>query len=238
MRGDLTQAKPRPASRDTRIAEPRPASTSRPQIIVTLHFLYRRSCTEYVCGRQGLKVGMLPVSFSRTLTRYTPAAHCGRHAGQWPTREECASPAHSKPLSRTTCHGAASAAAIPAIDSPPARHLAVQQALLQLSWRRPPCSTKIVVKSSLPRVLMVRPPFPVDNSPLCTIQVQQIVTSSGLNRWRSAGPIREVRRMDRMSFWLASSRWRGWQWPAEHPQQPRVCHIGHGSIPSEENDQY
>ena len=99
-------------------------------------------------------------------------------------------------------------------------------------------NTNKVAQSSLPRVLMVRPPFPVDNSPLCTIQVQQIVTSSGLNRWRSAGPIREVRRMDRMSFWLASSRWRGWQWPAEHPQQPRVCHIGHGSIPSEENDQY
>ena len=128
MRGDLTQAKPRPASRDTRIAEPRPASTSRPQIVVTLRFLYRRSCTEYVCGRQGLKVGMLPVSFSRTLTRYTPAAHCGRHAGQWPTREECASAAHSTALSRTTSHGAASAAAISAIDSPPARHLAAQQA--------------------------------------------------------------------------------------------------------------
>ena len=60
------------------------------------------------------------------------------------------------------------------------------------SRRRPPCSTKIVAKSSLPRVLMVQPPFPVDNSPLCTIQVQQIVTRSGLNRWRSAGPIREV----------------------------------------------
>ena len=87
-------------------------------------------------------------------------------------------------------------------------------------------------------MLMVQPPFPVDNSPLCTIQVQQIVTSSGLKRWRSAGPIREVRRMDRMSFWLASSRWRGWQWPAEHPQQPRVCHIGHGSIPSKKNDPY
>ena len=64
----------------------------------------------------------------RTLTRYTPAAHCGRHAGQWPTREECASAAHSKPLSRTTCHGAASAAAIPAIGSPPAQHLAVEEA--------------------------------------------------------------------------------------------------------------
>ena len=87
-------------------------------------------------------------------------------------------------------------------------------------------------------MLMVQPPFPVDNSPICTIQVQQIVTSWGLNRWRSAGPMREVRRMDRMSFWLASSRWRGWQCPAEHPHQPRVCHIGHGSIPSEENDPY
>ena len=85
---------------------------------------------------------------------------------------------------------------------------------------------------------MVQPPFSVDNSPPCIIQVQPIVTSSGLNRWRSAGPMREVRRMARMSFWLASSRWRGWQWPAEHPQQPRVCHIGHGSIPSKENDPY
>ena len=100
-----------------------------------------------------------------------------RDAGQWPTREECASAAHSKPLSRTTCHGAASAAAIPAIGSPPARHLAVQQALLQLSWRRPPCSTKRVAQSSLPRVLMVQPPFPVDSPPPCTIQVQQIVTN-------------------------------------------------------------
>ena len=125
-------------------------------------------------------------------------------------------------------YGVASAAAIPAICSPPARHLAVQQALLQLSWRRPPCSMNKVAQSSLPRVLMVQPPFPVDNSPPCTIQVQQIVTSSGLKRWRSAGPIREVRRMDRMSFWLASSRWRGWQWSFEHPQQPRVSHIGLG----------
>ena len=113
----------------------------------------------------------------RTLARYTPAAHCGRHAGQWPTRKECASAAHSKPLSRTTCHGAASAAAIPAIGSPPARHLAVQQALLQLSRRRPPCSMNKVAQSSLPRVLMVQQPFPVDNSPPCTIQVQQIVTN-------------------------------------------------------------
>jgi len=133
---------------------------------------------------------------------------------------------HSTPLSRTTCHGAASAAAIPTIGSPPARHLAVQQALLQLSRRRPPCSTNKVAQSSLPRVLMVQPPFPVDSPPLCTIHVQQIVTSSGLNRWRSAGPMREVRRMNRMSFWLASSHWRGWQWSYEYPQQPRACHIG------------
>ena len=81
---------------------------------------------------------------------------------------------------------------------------------------------------------MVQSPFPIDNPPLCTIQVQQIVTSSGLNRWRSAGPMREVRRMARMSFWLASSRWRGWRRPAEHPQQPRVCHIGHGFHPEQE----
>ena len=32
-------------------------------------------------------------------------------------------------------------------------------------------------QSSLPRVLMVQQPFPVDNSPPCTIQVQQIVTN-------------------------------------------------------------
>ena len=83
-------------------------------------------------------------------------------------------------------------------------------------------------------MLMVQSPFPIDNPPLCTIQVQQIVTSSGLNRWRSAGPMREVRRMARTSFWLASSRWRGWQRPAEHPQQPRVCHIGHGFHPEQE----
>ena len=81
---------------------------------------------------------------------------------------------------------------------------------------------------------MVQSPFPIDNPPLCTIQVLQIVTSSGLNRWRSAGPMREVRRMARTSFWLAFSRWRGWQRPAEHPQQPRVCHIGHGFHPEQE----
>ena len=144
---------------------------------------------------------------------------------------------------------ASPSAAPPAMVRPqprPSRPLALHQLdtspwrkpLLQLSRRRPPCSTKRVAQSSLPRVLMVQPPFPVDNSPICTIQVQQIVTSWGLNRWRSAGPMREVRRMDRMSFWLASSRWRGWQCPAEHPHQPRVCHIGHGSIPSEENDPY
>jgi hypothetical protein len=40
-----------------------------------------------------------------------------RHAGLWPTAEECASAAHSTALSRTTYHGAASAAAIPAIGS-------------------------------------------------------------------------------------------------------------------------
>jgi hypothetical protein len=139
----------------------------------------------------------------RTLTRYTPAAHCGRHAGQWPTRDECASEAHSKPLSRTTCQGAVSAAAIPAIGSPPARHLAVEEATAAaLAATTTVQHKEEVAKSSLPRVLMVQSPFPIDNPPLCTIQVQQIVTSSGLNRWRSAGPMREVRRMARMSFWL------------------------------------
>ena len=49
-----TQATPTPRS----IAKP---STSRPQIVVTLHFLYRRSCTAHMCGRQGLKTGMSPV---------------------------------------------------------------------------------------------------------------------------------------------------------------------------------
>ena len=49
--------------------------------------------------------------------------------------------------------------------------------MLQLSRRRPPCSTNKVAQSSLPRVLMVQLPFPVDSSPPCTIQVQQLVTT-------------------------------------------------------------
>ena len=100
-----------------------------------------------------------------------------RHAGLWPTAEECASAAHSMALSRTTCHGAASAAAFPPIGSPPVRHVAAQQALQQLSWRRPRCSTKKVATSSLPRVLKVQLFSSIDHPPPCTIQVQQIVTN-------------------------------------------------------------
>ena len=51
-----------------------------------------------------------------------------RHAGLWPTAEEFASAAHSMALSRTNCHGAASAAAFPPIGSPSARHVASEQA--------------------------------------------------------------------------------------------------------------
>ena len=36
-------------------------------------------------------------------------------------------------------------------------------------------NTNKVAQSSLPRVWMVQPPFPVDSPPPCTIQVQQIV---------------------------------------------------------------
>ena len=56
-RGARARTSHRP-SRPRSIAKP---STSRPQIVVTLHFLYRRSCTAHMCGRQGLKTGMSPV---------------------------------------------------------------------------------------------------------------------------------------------------------------------------------
>ena len=56
-RGARARTSHRP-SRPRSIAKP---STSRPQIVPTLHFLYRRSCTEHMCGRQSLKIGMSPV---------------------------------------------------------------------------------------------------------------------------------------------------------------------------------
>ena len=114
---------------------------------------------------------------SRAITCRVRVYRVRRHAGLWPTAEECASAAHSTALSRTTCHGAASAAAFPPIGSPPVRHVAAQQALQQLSWRRPRCSTKKVATSSLPRVLKVQLFSSIDHPPPCTIQVQQIVTN-------------------------------------------------------------
>ena len=187
-------------------------------------------------GRQSLKIGMSPVYFS-----HTDALHSS--SPLWAPRRPMA---HTRRMRLRSAQQAPQPHHLPWCGlsrGHPGRRLSTsstprtspwRKPLLQLSRRRPPCSTKKVAKSSLPRVLMVQSPFPIDNPPLCTIQVQQIVTSSGLNRWRSAGPMREVRRMARTSFWLAFSRWRGWQRPAEHPQQPRVCHIGHGFHPEQE----
>ena len=118
-------------------------------------------------------------SIFRTLTRYSTL-----RSPLWaPPRLMCYDP-HQKnvPLQCTERPSAAP----PAIVRPqprPSRQKALHQLdpspwrkpLLQLSWRRPPCSTNRVAQSSLPRVLMVQLPFPVDSSPPCTIQVQPIV---------------------------------------------------------------